>query len=469
MPIVLLGSVGAITWAIRGTDGWGGIDGTILPGMSWGILWWWLCFRRGIDARGTPLWLGLGIALGGELGYGQYVAWIRGMFYLEDEIISISPWTGYLWFFICGIGWGAPGGVLLGWALSRKKSLAVWAARLLIPAGVAYLGWLLVQWRPEWFFPHHELGIYEGELSRHQDRTVYTNTQNFVVVAWWLGALMVALFQRDRFAWMAMLLIGGGFGFGFTLAALWCLGYSYAPDLIDWWKMWELNSGFNLGLLYTLLLYWTIRQVDTEPEPEESPTRSRLWFESIGMALGGFLLVYLMGAEFFAGTGFFLALMVAIPILLATRSGKQGFNPDLIMDRRKEVAFTYAIFLLLFMLFWGVTSRLGVVLGLYDPSAVNQYAWPPARIALFVPFGILVVGYTLVRYFKVLTSTDISSNRTDPARAAILLVDLMTLIGIVGAISIWPAKIGACYAIFLFLALFAFNRINHRFNQIDQG
>ena len=84
LAMLLFASIGAITWAIRGSAGWGGIEGTILPGMTWGLLWCYLCHRKGIDARGIPLWLGLGIALGGELGYGQYVSWIRSRFEVGD-------------------------------------------------------------------------------------------------------------------------------------------------------------------------------------------------------------------------------------------------------------------------------------------------------------------------------------------------------------------------------------------------
>jgi hypothetical protein len=54
LPEPLLGSIGAIAWAIRGTSGWGGIDGTIIPGMTWGLLSYYLCHRNGIDARSIP-------------------------------------------------------------------------------------------------------------------------------------------------------------------------------------------------------------------------------------------------------------------------------------------------------------------------------------------------------------------------------------------------------------------------------
>ena len=106
LPVLLFGSVGAMTWAIRGSDGWDGIDGSMVPGLALALLWYYLCHRKGIDARGMVLWLGMGIALGGELGYGQYVSWIRGRFNVGDGVIHIAPWIGYAWFAICGIAKG---------------------------------------------------------------------------------------------------------------------------------------------------------------------------------------------------------------------------------------------------------------------------------------------------------------------------------------------------------------------------
>lgn len=160
------------------------------------------------------------------------------------------------------VGWGAPGGVLLGWALSQKTSFPIWIGRLTIPFITAWLGWWLVQWYPSLFFPNHNLGIYTEPLGSNLDRTVYTNTQNFTVVAWWIGAVLVATIQRDKVSAMMCAFIGAGFGPGFALAAIWCLGFEYAPTYIDWWKMWELQSGFNLGILYVLAWYWCVRQVD---------------------------------------------------------------------------------------------------------------------------------------------------------------------------------------------------------------
>ena len=421
-PMLLFGSIGAITWAIRGTGGWGGVDGTLVPGMTWGLLWYWLCCRKGIDARGVPLWLGLGIAIGGELGYGQYVSWIQGKFNVGDEIIPISPWIGYAWFVVSGIGWGAPGGIVLGWALSGKASFHRWLVRLLIPVGIGFLGWLLVRSCPWLFFPNYGLDLYAGELDRHLSRTVYTNTQNFVVVAWWVGALLVGALQRDRATLTVGALIGGGFGVGFTVGALWCLGYSCAPGYVDWWKMWELNAGFNLGLLYVLALYWATRQVDKAHHPNGAP-------------------------------------LVAL---------KAPATPPHVLERRRSVSLALSAFLLLSILFYGGSYRTGVLLGLYESSRVDQYAWPLARIALFAPFAVVIVGATVLKIWRIVRlSRTPTWQGFEATRLPERMVGLMTVIGIVGAATIWPAKIGVLYALFLCLAVFAFNRLNRRLDDID--
>jgi len=397
--MLLFGSMGAITWAIRGTDGWGGVEGSIIPGLTWGLLWYYVCRRKGIDARTIPLWLGLGIAIGGELGYGQYVSWIRGWFETPSGPIPVAAWMGYAWFVICGIGWGGPGGIALGWGLGGKAPWRRWGARLLVPLGVAFAGWLLVQALPGLFFPNHSLGIYAGELDRHLLRTVETNTLNFMAAAWVGGALLVAAFQRDWVTVRMGMLIGGGFGIGFALAAVWCLGYVYAPDYIDWWKMWELNAGFNLGLLYAIGLHWATR---IRPAP---------------------------GA---------------------------------IDARRRDMSLLFAVFLLLFVLFFGGTSRMSVVLGLYADKAVGQYEWPVARMVLFAPFAAVILGATLCRAGRILTGT---AARLEAWLLAARMTDLMTVITVVGLVTIWPSKIGILYGLFLCAALFAFQRLNRHYDE----
>jgi hypothetical protein len=463
LPALVFGGMGAIAWAIRGTNGWGGIDGTILPGMLWGILWCYMCWRQGIASYGVALWLGLGIALGGELGYGQYVSWIQGNFRVGGEVIPVAPAQGWVWFVFCGIGWGAPGGVFLGWALSNRSSWQVWAARLTVPLALAGLGWLLIQWFPALFFPNYDLGIYAGEPDPHLERTVYTNTQNFTVVAWWIGALIVALIQRDKTSLVMSLLIGGGFGPGFAVAAAWCLGYAHAPNYIDWWKMWELHAGFNLGVLYALARYWWVRQINKEhragSDAPVAASTARLAFETVAV----FFCVMLIFLEEEPGTSLFMGLLYVVFMGWLILKAARGLAPERLAALRGSLTLIYSVFLFLFVTFHGAVSTMGLMLELYSADAVDQYAWPRERILLFIPFAVLVIAGTV--YAMVCVHREEPwRHATNPAVAADHITDLMTILSAVGIISIWPSEIGALYALFLCLAIWAFNRLNRHYD-----
>ena len=75
------------------------------------------------------------------------------------------------------------------------------------------------------------------------------------------------------------------------------------------------------------------------------------------------------------------------------------------MNRRRAISLTYSAFLLLFIMFRGVTSRTGILLELYEAKDVHQYAWPKARVVLFAPACILIVGATLLRMGRILQGT----------------------------------------------------------------
>lgn len=482
LPILLFGSMGAITWAIRGTAGWGGVDGTVLPGLMWGLLWYYLAYRKGIDARGIVLWLGLGLSLGGELGYGQYVGWIRGIFNVGNETIFIEPWLGYLWFTLCGIGWAAPGGILLGWALGDRVSTSKWVLRtimlgvfLVIMFAWPFIDWLsvlLAQFMPGLLFPNADLGLYSAELGKHLSRTIYTNTQNFLAVVWWIIALLVAAWQRDKTTLITGMIIGGGFGLGFMQSALWTLGYGSALGYIDWWKMWELNAGFNLGLLYAVTLYWAIRQLDkANIESNSANTKSEIrtkvieWRDALFLAFGGFLLLFFVGFEYFFWTGLALSLFYFV-VMSSTTFG--DLDTDLIAERRKNVSLIYSVFFLVFLMFHGGSERLGIILELYSEDAVSQYSWPLERIILFVPVALVIVSVTIFKLWQVLRPESRQDNKRNKiSKRSNRMVDLMTVMGFIGALSIWPAKIGVLYALFLVIAIFAFNRLEHRFNMVD--
>ncbi len=483
LTVLLFGSIGAITWAIRGTAGWGGVDGTVIPGLMWGILWYYVAFRKGIDARGVILWLGLGLALGGELGYGQYTSWIRGIFYVGEGTIPIKPWLGYFWFMMCGIGWAAPGGILLGWALGNRVSTKIWIIRSLTLAillvvlfawpFIDWLGEILLKTNSNILFPNADLGIYNGELDKHLERTVYTNTQNFAVVVWWIIALILAAWQRDKVTIVTGLIIGGGFGIGFMQSALWTLGYGFNAEYIDWWKIWELNSGFNIGVLYAITLFWAIRQFDKTNKSNNSSkdtnvkqTRLLEWRDTLFLASAGFVLLFFVGFEYFFWTGLALSLFYFIAMCLTT-TGK--IESQTIADKRKNISLIYSLFFFLFILFHGGSERFGIVFNLYELDEVSQYSWPLERILVFVPIAIIITVVAIYQMQKILRSG--SSKNHDyilTSKQSMRIIDLMTLTGFIGVLSIWPARISVFYAFFLVVAIYAFNRLDHRFAKIKQ-
>jgi hypothetical protein len=119
-------------------------------------------------------------------------------------------------------------------------------------------------------------------------------------------------------------------------------------------------------------------------------------------------------------------------------------------------------------MFFGASSNVGVLLGLYGESDVDQYAWPLARVALFAPAAVLILGVTAYKIGRIMW---LSRTRTwrgfDAPRLPERMADLMAVIGVVGAATIWPSKIGVLYALFLCIALFALNRLNHYFDYTD--
>ena len=47
--------------------------------------------------------------------------------------------------------------------------------------------------------------------------------------------------------------------------------------------------------------------------------------------------------------------------------------------------------------------------------------------------------------------------------------EMVTFLGIIGAVTIWPEKIGVLYAVLTHLSIFALGRINAEFDRRDQN
>ena len=145
-----------------------------------------------------------------------------------------------------------------------------------------------------------------------------------------------------------------------------------------------------------------------------------------------------------------------------------NLDSHLIAERRKNVSLIYSIFFLVFLMFHGASERLGIILEIFTLDEVDQYSWPLERIISFVPVALVISSVAIFKFWKVLRrdtpydfQTVIISKQSDR------IVDLIMVMGFIGALSIWPAKIGVLYALLLVFAIYAFNRLERRFNLID--
>ena len=115
------------------------------------------------------------------------------------------------------------------------------------------------------------------------------------------------------------------------------------------------------------------------------------------------------------------------------------------------------------------TSTLGTLIGTHSAKMVDQYSWPIERQWLFAPLGLLIFASSALHMRRILRGTH--PQDTPPQLSTCLsdhITSLMLFLAAVGAVSIWPSKIGAFYALFLWGAILAFIKLNRKFDHIDQ-
>ena len=163
LPMLLFAALGAMTWAVRGCSGFGGMDGCIFAGVTWGTAWWFLAREPGAR-QSRPyasgwiiLALTVGIGVSGNRGWMQWPSFFDGHLqtnYALGQSVPIPRAYGFLWLFIAGVpgpGWGPacwPGAVLIGAVRPGQ-----WCLRLACGIGAACLARVLFDSLPEVFLP----------------------------------------------------------------------------------------------------------------------------------------------------------------------------------------------------------------------------------------------------------------------------------------------------------------------------
>jgi hypothetical protein len=174
LPALLFAVLGAMTWAVRGCAGAGGMNAHVAPGLTWGAAWWFLARDRGYDQsrRYASGWILLaltaGFAIAGERGWMQWPHFFSGHLatnYSKGEYAPIARAYGFLWFFIAGTAWAGLPACLLAWCGSGCSLRAwEWSLRLACGFGAAFLAWRVFTAYPSVFLP-----LYDSIRAKYLD------------------------------------------------------------------------------------------------------------------------------------------------------------------------------------------------------------------------------------------------------------------------------------------------------------
>ncbi|MEW6201522.1 MAG: hypothetical protein AB1546_06080 [bacterium] len=276
--IILLFAVGgAFMWGLRGSAGYGGTSGAVMPGLWWGLCWYALAAGDRKGAGWVVLACAFGYGFGGMHGYGQFMDWIRGVFAInrqEGVFLPLNPAVGFMWWAITGLGWGGFGGIMLSWALDRKRNAGVMVVRALI----LIAGWIIGSWAvrnfPQFVFPHYSPETYDLSVCVDCRRTLYTLPTQGSFITMLVFSL---LFESVRLKWTqvrTIALSALGFGIAFPLANL-HNAYLTLQITYDTWKMFEMMVGFiggaMIGVMYlvdrgAIIGRWEASAAQTLPE-----------------------------------------------------------------------------------------------------------------------------------------------------------------------------------------------------------
>jgi len=304
LPILLFAALGAMSWAVRGSSGYGSAKGCIFAGVLWGAAWWFIARNpAGPTARRYAsgwviLALAVGIGLSGARGWAQWSNFFAGELQTSTDpyqSVPIAPIYGFVWLFIAGMPWAGIGACLLAWTGAEKPLAAwQWSVRLFCAFGGAYFASWLFETYPQWFLP-----LYDTMKDRYADATANPNLQRVINdngaalrhLGFYLGCLLFELGRRD---WKNVTLIGTvGLvnGLGWSLLQNWHWAKALWPNMENLWRGWETSGGISIGIALGLAYYLVNRR--TAP-CACAKTPARTGFPIFGVGSMIFMMVILL-------------------------------------------------------------------------------------------------------------------------------------------------------------------------------
>jgi hypothetical protein len=272
LPAILMSLLGGYYWAIRGSPG----GGAQFPGLGWGLAWYYLSYekqehkRRVYSAGWVVLAIAVGVRMGGNIGYGSYISWIKHMFHLEYQgtWIPVVAWPGYVYLFFCGLQWGGIPGVLISWCGSKKPLKAKdWVVRFAFGISGALIAYGLVSSFPRLFYPLYSEGYYADPVAYPQCQNVIRITHEVVIaVGLFLGFWAYEIVRKDWRNVLLSMTLALGFAIPFVGSAFWHLMYLHSELALDWWKNWEMSIGLGGGVAFGLCYYLYNRPIEADKQ-----------------------------------------------------------------------------------------------------------------------------------------------------------------------------------------------------------
>jgi hypothetical protein len=266
LPTLLFAALGAMTWAVRGCSGFGGMDGCIFAGVTWGTAWWFIARDPGAR-QSRPyasgwiiLALTVGIGFSGNRGWMQWPSFFDGHLQTNTALgqgVPIHRAYGFLWLFIAGVPWAGLGACLLAWCGSHRPVRPYeWCLRLACGIGAAWLAMVLFDCLPEVFLPLYKtmrLQYHDLQANPNLGRLLRDNRAAITHLGLYLGFLGYEMGRRDWRNVTLILTVGLVNGAGWAL----CQNWRWAPRVwpqagFNWWRCWESCGGISIGIAYGL-------------------------------------------------------------------------------------------------------------------------------------------------------------------------------------------------------------------------
>jgi len=302
LPTLLFVALGGMTWAVRGCSGFGGMNGCVFAGVTWGAAWWFIARdpsgqqSRRYSSGWIVVALTIGIGISGTRGWMQWPSFFEGQLQTnaaEGKSVPISRVYGYVWLFIAGVPWAGLGACILAWCGSRRPLRTwEWAARIACGIGLALVGRTIFDSYPTVFLP-----LYETMKSQYADLEINPNLQRLIGdnraaishLGLYLGFLAFEIARRDWKNVQLILTVGLLNGLGWSV----CQNWKWAPKLwpgtnFNWWRCWESSGGISIGVAYGIAYYL----VNRRSSAEEAPRHGTQWdyhrpnLERLGVYLG---------------------------------------------------------------------------------------------------------------------------------------------------------------------------------------